>query len=312
MNKFLKGIGALAVSGMLFTSCKSAVGTANDENNVEGELKTAIDSLLAGVKGDVGVAVITSEGDTVVAGNQVKYPLMSVFKLHEAIAVAHEMDRDGTGFDSVINIKKGELDPDTWSPLLKTYPHSDMTLPISELMSYMLVYSDNNASNILFERIVTVAATDSLIQSIIPEKEFSLKYTEAQMADDHSLAYSNWSSPLACASLINRVFTDSIVSGGKQKEIKRWLGECSSANDRLAMSLKNIEGAKLYHRTGSGYVNEKGEILAVNDVGFVELPGGGFYSIAVLVKDFPGTQEEASSIIAKIGEAVALVISEKI
>ena len=58
------------------------------------------------------------------------------------------------------------------------------------------------------------------------------------------------------------------------------------------------------HRTGSGYVNVRGEIVAVNDGGYVRTPSGKSYSIAVFVKDFGGTQADAEDAIARISESI--------
>lgn len=39
------------------------------------------------------------------------------------------------------------------------------------------------------------------------------------------------------------------------------------------------------HKTGTGDLNAKGQQIGCNDIGFVLLPGGRTYSIAVFVKD---------------------------
>lgn len=46
-------------------------------------------------------------------------------------------------------------------------------------------------------------------------------------------------------------------------------------------------------------------------IGYVLLPSGKGYSIAVLVKDFGGDQEEAEKIIAQISKAVYEFIAER-
>ena len=79
---------------------------------------------------------------------------------------------------------------------------------------------------------------------------------------------------------------------------------------RIAAPLADIPVVAFAHRTGSGYVNPQGEIIAVNDGGYVTLPSGQSYSIAVFVKDFAGTQDEAESVIAKISELVYNRLSE--
>lgn len=78
---------------------------------------------------------------------------------------------------------------------------------------------------------------------------------------------------------------------------------------RIAAGLP--EGVSFAHRTGSGYINSRGEVIAVNDGGYVLLPSGMGYSIAVLVKDFGGEPEEAEKVIAQISKAVYEFIAER-
>lgn len=274
-------------------------------------LEDSITALIPEGKGEVGVAIISSDGDTLLINNEVKYPLMSVFKLHEAIAVARSLDNRGQDFDTVIHVTRQELNPDTWSPMLKDYPEGDIDITVSDLMAYTLRVSDNNTSNILYDRIVSVPATDSVCRELGINSDFSISHTEHEMQQNHALSYENWSSPLACAELIDRVYTDSVTSADKQSALRGWLGECTSATDRLAAPLADYPGVELGHRTGSGYVNERGEIVAVNDVGHFTLPDGTSYSIAVLIKDYPGPQDEASAIIGRISRTVLDAFSKK-
>ena len=274
-------------------------------------LEDSITALIPEGKGEVGVAIISSGGDTLPINNEVKYPLMSVFKLHEAIAVARSLDNRGQDFDTVIHVTRQELNPDTWSPMLKDYTEGDIDITVSDLMAYTLRVSDNNTSNILYDHIISVPATDSVCRELGIIGSFGISHTEHEMQQNHALSYENWSSPLACAELIDRVYTDSVTSADKQSAMRGWLGECTSATDRLAAPLADYPGVDLGHRTGSGYVNERGEIVAVNDVGYFTLPDGTSYSIAVLIKDYPGPQDEASAIIGCISRTVLEAFSKK-
>lgn len=183
-------------------------------------------------------------------------------------------------------------------------PEAEFSLTVGELLRYTLTQSDNNASNLMFRRLVGVAGTDSLIATVIPRTSFRIAYTEEEMSADHSRAYSNYTSPLGAAVLMNRLFTDSLVSGGKQHFIMNTLGECMTGTDRIAAPLLEKEGVAIAHKTGSGYVNEKGELVAHNDVAYIRLPDGVCYTLAVFVKDFKGNETQAAKAIARISAAV--------
>lgn len=281
------------VAIVLFASCSDRTMT---------ELENTIVSIIEDRPARIGVAVITDAGDSLVVNDSDDYPMMSMFKLHEAIAVCRTLEENGASIDTVLAVSRDELNMQTWSPMLKEYTGEVSDISVRRLMEYLLVDSDNNASNLLFERIVPVAAADSIIATIMPERGFRIIYTEAQMQRDHGLSYLNATSPLSYASLVKKVFTDSLLSAGNQEFIREMMRRCGTGSGRIAAGLP--EGVEFAHRTGSGYVNERGEVIAVNDGGYVTLPDGRSYAIAVLVKDFAGPQEDADAAIAEVSKAV--------
>ena len=301
-NKWRLVLQVLAISSLI--SCGGNKTVSSEQEDKAQELQQLVDSLVRDVPGTVGVAVITSEGDTVAVNNDVRYPLMSVFKVHEALAVAHELDSRNQSLDSIMTLQRSQLSETTWSPMLKDYPKGDLKISVGELMRYILTVSDNNASNVLFDSIVSVSHTDSFIRNLGIPDSFRLQYTESQMQRDHAISYDNYSSPLSCAALVKRVFTDSIVSQEKQDSIRQWMGKCVSATDRMMAGVTTVDGARLYHRTGSGYTNERGEIIAINDVGYIIMPDGRETALAILVKDYPGEQSQADSLIASITSSI--------
>ena len=204
----------------------------------------------------------------------------------------------------MIRISHSDLNPDTWSPLLLDYPEGDITLPLTELLDYLLLQSDNNVSNILFDSICSVAATDSIIRSLGIPESFALRYTEHEMQLDHAKAKSNWSSPIAAAALIDRLFTDSLVSQAKSDYLRGALRRCITGIDRIPAPFVGNDSVTVAHRTGSGYVNERGEIAAVNDVAYITLPDGRSYTLAVFVSDYSGTLEGAEKLIATVSAEV--------
>ncbi len=184
------------------------------------------------------------------------------------------------------------------------HPESAISLPVSELLKYILQLSDNNASNLLFDRIVSVSDCDSFIRQSTGIEDFKISFTERQMHADHSLADGNCGSPLSCAMLIEKIFTDSIVSAKKQRAIRQMLLECHTGLDRIPAPLQGIQGVTVAHKTGSGFRNANGELWAHNDVGRVKLPDGRSYVLAVMIKNFKGDETEASAVIAEISAAV--------
>lgn len=289
-----------AVAVILLTACRQREAVSHDyKTGLKKELTAIADS----AKGDVGIALIY-DGATLTVNNDAIYPMMSVFKLHQAVALCRMFEENGTSLDSVMTLRRSELDPDSWSPMMKDHSGEEISLPMRRLLEYTLIESDNNASNEMFVRLMSPAACDSVIAGIIPRGSFEIRFNEAEMQDDHSRAYSNRTSPLGAAILIDRLFTDTLVGKSYQDFIKSALMRCQTGPDKISAALSEREGITIGHKTGSGYRDENGRLTASNDVAFVTLPNGRHYSLAVFVKDFDGTDAEAAATIARISAAV--------
>lgn len=274
-------------------------------------LADSLSAIISEYDGEIGVALIVNGKDTVAVNNENIYPMMSVFKVHQALAICEDFDRKGISLDTLLTIHRDELDPNTWSPMLKEHTDTVFTLSVKDLLHYTLSMSDNNASNLMFRELVGVAQSDSLIATLIPRESFQIAYTESEMSADHDKAYANSTSPLGAAELMKRLFTDSIVSETKQTFIQRTLEECITGRDRIKAGLPDNANIYIAHKTGSGYRNASGRLAAHNDVAFIILPDGPMYALAVFVKDFNGSEEQASEAITRISAAVYSILEKQ-
>ena len=273
-------------------------------------LTDSISQIVSACPGEIGVAVIINNVDTVKVNNKSVYPMMSVFKVHQAIALCNDFDDKGLSLDTLITINRDKLDPNTWSPMMKEHAEPVISLSVRELLRYTLTQSDNNASNLMFKDIVKVAQTDSFISTLIPRSSFQIAYTEEDMSADLNKAYSNYTSPLGAAILMNRLFTKNLISEEKQTFIKNTLQECVTGTDRISAPLLDKEGVVIAHKTGSGYTNENGVLAAHNDVAYVRLPNQVCYTLAVFVKDFKGNESQASQYVAHISAVVYSILTK--
>lgn len=266
-------------------------------------LKEKLYSIIDTVPGTVGIAFI-SDFDTVTVNNGVHFPMMSVFKLHQSLAVVHTLNNIGASIDSVIHVTDSEIDSETWSPMLKKYREPDFDISIRDLIKYALTVSDNNASNLLFKRIVSPTATDTFIRSIANDTTFKIKYSEDEMKKNHALAYLNYTSPLSAASLIKQVFESPLIMSSSIDSIRKDLATVTTGLDRLGSIIPQYPNLFFAHKTGSGYRNYIGELAAHNDVGYFRLPDNRTYAIAVFIRDYSGTETEASAVISHIAQTV--------
>lgn len=78
-------------------------------------LKASLEELLKTQKVQAGIALIIDGEDTLALHNEVHYPMMSVFKFHQALAVADCLQRQGISLDTTLCIRKEELKENTYS-----------------------------------------------------------------------------------------------------------------------------------------------------------------------------------------------------
>lgn len=273
------------------------------------ELKSKLNSIISGRKAETGIAIIINGKDTITVNDGNRYPMMSVFKFHQALAVANFLEKSGKGLDHTIDIQKEDLKTDTYSPLRDRYPDGNIRMSVKELLEYTLQLSDNNACDILFKSIADTKETDTFIRSL-GIKNFAISATEDDMHADLQKCYDNWSTPLDAAILLEKFLNEDIISQENSDFIYRTMTECATGKERLSRPLTE-KGITIGHKTGSGDKNSKREIIGINDIGFIILPDGTRYTIAVFVKDSKESYAETEKIIGDISEAVYKYITGK-
>lgn len=266
-------------------------------------LRDTLRSITANYNGEIGVAVIFDSHDTLTVNNENKYPLMSVFKLHQAVALCHDFEKAGRSLDTLLHIPRSEMNPATWSPMMKEISGDTLILTVRDLLRYTLIKSDNNASNYLFNHFTGVRETDSYIAQSIPRNSFRLVYTEEEMSNDHQKCYTNRSSPLGVALLLDRLYTSTVLTADNQLFICRTLRECITGADRITAPLANLQNVIVGHKTGSGFC-ENGILTAHNDAAFITYGNNRHYTLVVMVKDFHGNETSASDAIARVSGTV--------
>ncbi len=274
-----------------------------DNNAASCSLAKELSEYVNSVPGTVGIAYV-SGNDTVCINNGVRFPLMSVFKLHESLAVLDALKGKGISVDTILDIRNDEIDRETWSPMLQDFTEPDFKVSVGKLIDYAITASDNNASNILFQRIVMPKEVDRYIWTITPDTTFSIAWTEAEMKQNHDRAYDNYTSPLSAALLIKKVMDGNSAINDTDSIIRRALTTVTTGQDRLGVVLKGRQDVVFAHKTGSGYRNMRGELIAHNDVGYFRFPDGSEYALAVFISDFRGTESAASKVIADISRIV--------
>ena len=266
------------------------------------ELNTRLVQAIEGKKAEVGIAVIIDGKDTIALNNETRYPTMSVYKFHQALALADYMEQRNLPFETTLAITQSDLKPDTYSPLRDQYPNGGINMSVAELLKYTLQQSDNNACDILFRYQGGTGAVNRYIHSL-GITDCLISATEEEMHQDLERCYQNWTTPVAAAGLVDLFLRKPLFGAAYKDFIYQTMVECQTGKDRLPAPLTD-KGVIIGHKTGTGGLNAQGQLIGTNDIGFILLPNGHRYSIAVLIKDSEENPQATSSLIGEISRIV--------
>lgn len=264
-------------------------------------IENALQDYVMGKDARIGVAVIINGKDTVSVNGNRDFPMMSVVKFPLALTVAYWIDTNGMTLNDSIKFNGNALNENTYSPMLKKFGKSLNIMTVRELLELSLIESDNNAADILLNHVGGTSGATSIMRKMGISDDIIIGASEEDMHRNPYLSYLNRATPLAMAQLFDRFYTEMRNVSQSYSEISTMLEQCYTGLDRLAAPLLS---AKIGHKTGTGFPTPEGRISAINDCGYVYLPDGTRYSIAVFVADSGYDMTDTSAIIADISDIV--------
>ena len=248
---------------------------------------------------DVGIAVLHGNKQWLVTNHET-YPMMSVFKIFVAAAVLDKVEKENVSLDKKILISKDMIYP-TYSPLrdkIQNYPYQTT---IEELLFYMIAQSDNVATDVLISYLGGINALNQFLEAV-GFSQIVIKVNERQMSEDIQTQKFNVAQPYDVALFMKSILEGNILSA-KQKEIwMNFMEQTQTGKDKLKAGLPR--DVVIGHKTGSSDRDDKGVKIGDNDVGFVFLPNGEIYYIAVFLKNSKMNDEKNANLISQISELV--------
>lgn len=294
----------------LLLLCLTAVPTLaqpkESPNFTAQELQRRIAQAAAPYKANVGVSIYAQGQEICQLNGQKHFPMLSVYKLHQAIYVLHFLEQNNLALNSPIFISSDDLRKDTYSPLRDKHPQGNITLSLEELIKYSLLLSDNNACDILFAKFGVPQLTNKFMRQL-GLKQTKICWTEKDMHENISKCYDNYTTPTEAALLLDKILHSQIINPKLQTWLRNTLTQCQTGQDRIAAPLLNTS-AIIGHKTGTGDKNKYGQIIGTNDIGFVVLPDHNennlkvSYCLAIFIKDSQETSEKNAQLMAKISE----------
>lgn len=269
-------------------------------------LQSQIEHLISDKDATIGVSIIIDGIDTISVNGDRPFPMLSVYKFPIALALGDYARCGALLIPDSILITKNDLKDNTYSPMRERYANVDsIKLPLEEILAYSLQKSDNNASDIILSLLPSVNyATHCLQRNGI--NDIIVSATEAEMHKDISLSYTNTSTPLAMATLLSRFDRD--FTDHYSLTIKQLMESCTTGQNRLAKPLMQ-SNILIGHKTGTGFELPNGRLMAINDVGYIHLPTGHCYSIAVFIENSGYNIDATETIIAQISKTAYNFIS---
>ena len=274
------------------------------------ELRASISEIIGNNR--VGVAVITSRGDTISVGNEGYFDLASVMKFYQAAALSRVCDFD-TLVRKQIRVTAEDLRRDTWSPMRAAADEVPFDISPVGLLDYSLNMSDNNAADILFDRLLAPAKVDSIVRNDYGAQKFAIGATEAMMHADTSTSRLNRATALDAAEFIYRFFTaDTTASATLVKAVMA--KDTPFGRQRIPSGIET-SSAKVFHKTGTGFTAPDSTVTPVNDLAFISYPtarGFACYSLAVFTAGM--TVADAEALIAEISRVVytSVIVDESL
>lgn len=280
--------------------------------NAETELTNKLNGLTQDFPGEVGIAMI-SQDDTISINGNGHFPLFSVMKFHQALAVSEKKRNNQASLakgmkPGNIRVSPEDLKPGTWSPMRENNPEGG-TYSINQLLEYTLIESDNNACDILFKYVAGPAYVDSFIHSL-GINDCAITWTEEEQHADMSRYLDNWTTPLSAARLLEKI-NESASNDEYTRFIWRTMAKCQTGINRIPKYIADST-ISIIHKTGTGGILPDGKIMGINDIACIVLPNGKHFELAVFIKDASCGPADCEELIANIAKVcMEYVVNER-
>lgn len=266
--------------------------------NLEKELKTVTKSF----KATIGVAVIKDNKTVALLNNNVRYPLMSVFKFHVAVAVLHKMASQHKTLSDSLLIEPKDIRENTYSPLREVVPRGkNFKLSFSTLLYYNIALSDNNACDILINYVGSINNIQNLMNRI-GLTHLNLTQTESAMHENLMNCYHNWSTPLSMAQCLNKVYEGNILNDKYKQFLFNTMLTTATGLDKIKAGLP--AGTPVAHKTGSSDRLPSGIMIGDNDAAIILPHSKNRYYLVVFIKNSRESTQANHDIIAQISHIV--------
>lgn len=268
--------------------------------NAQVAIQQQITDIAKDAKGIVAVTALNIETrDSLSYNGDVQMVMQSVMKFPIALAVMQQVERGRFRLNQILKIRERDLHH-TSGPLYEKYPKG-VDIPLSELISYMVSYSDNNACDILLDKIGGVKPVMDYLRNI-GVNGIVVDASEADMATAWEVQYTNWCKPAAMVHLLDVFYQGKALNKANTDTLMKKMIETTTGPKQIKGLLP--AGTVVAHKTGRSATNNAGLTPATNDVGIITLPNGQHIALAIFAGNSTADADTRDSVIARIAKAV--------
>ena len=306
----------------LAVSAAATFGPAYGQTTQGQSVGAAIEQIASGLAGRIGFAAQEIGGDEVIAFNgDETFAMASTYKVAIATTVLDRVDRGELSLDQLV-----EVPPDMMVAgeiaLAETFPHPGIQLSVANLMEVMITESDNTATDVSMglaggpaavtknlrrlgitdfrvDRLTTKffwistacrGATPEVVAEAIKNNP-ALVTTQIDRNMDFEADPRDHATPLAMLKLLLAIDGGTAMSAESSKFLLGVMSRTRTGAGRLKGLLP--KGTPVAHKTGT-----TGGVA--NDVGYITLPDGRRFAIAVFTNSSETSMSDRDRAIAEI------------
>lgn len=265
-----------------------------------GCINSEISRILNGKQLEAGIALYDFRtGDTLTVNGDKRFPMQSVYKFPIALALLNKIDKETLHLSDSIFISGSRLQNKLWSPIREKYPKGNISLPLSEIITYTVALSDNNGSDLLMEMAGGPDSVNTFIAGL-GIQNISIRNYEREMQAGWNIQFSNYATPVSIIELLKKFKAKEIL----QKDTHDFLWTVMENTSTGSFKKKIPQSLKVIHKTGNSGFNNKGVSAATNDVGILVLPDQRAISFAIFISNSTESNDTNYEVISDIAKAI--------
>lgn len=157
------------LSMLLLLACGKPQSNPSAIQPPQVSLQQKVDSICNSAAADIGVFIISPDGDSVMVHPDKPYRMMSVAKFPQALKLLHMIQNGQLPQDFIFRVTEADMKQRTFSTLPKDHPTAPFSLTVKEVLGYSVGQSDNVTSNLMFEVVGGPLEVDDSTERLIAD-----------------------------------------------------------------------------------------------------------------------------------------------